>query len=78
MRGPTSLRDGESRPGVGRCLKSGILAKHFHIARRQREVELLSCSATSLRGSGQWNTRNALPHYVGVEGSGAPTICCTA
>ena len=53
MRGPASWRDGESCPGGGHCLKSGTLAMHFHTPWGQWAVELLSCTATLLTGSGE-------------------------
>ena len=76
MRELTSRGDGASGPGGGRCLRSGILAMHCHTARGQWAVELMSCTATPHKGSGQWNPCNALPHCLGAVGSGTPPINC--
>ena len=37
-------------------------------------VEILSCTATLPRGSGQWNSYNALPCCLGAVGSGTPAM----
>ena len=57
MCGPTSWGDGESCPGGGRCLKSQTLAMCCHTTWGQWAVELLSCTATLLRGSGHRATQ---------------------
>ena len=44
---------------------------HRHIAWGRWAVELLLCTATLSRVSGQWNSCNALPHCLGAVGSGA-------
>ena len=76
MRGPTSLGDGESGPGGGRCLKSGSLAMHCHATWGQWAVELLSCTATMLMGSGLWNSCNALPDCLRAMGSATAAMHC--
>ena len=91
MRGPTSWGDGECCPGGGRCLKSGTHAMHCHClgavgnafpamhclsASRQWAVQLLHCSASPTRGSGQWNSCQALPHCPGAVGSATPAMPC--
>ena len=53
MRESTSWGDWESYPGCRHYIKSGTTAMHCHIALGQWRVELLSCTATVLRGSGQ-------------------------
>ena len=47
-----------------------------HTAWGQRAVELVEGSGTLPGGSGQWNSCNALPHCVGVVGSGTPARHC--
>ena len=39
-------------------------------------VEILSCTATLPRGSGQWNSYNALHGCLGAFGSGTPAMHC--
>ena len=39
-------------------------------------VQLLQCTASLPRGSGQWNSWNTLPHYRGAVGNGTPAIQC--
>ena len=70
MRGPANWGDGVSCPGGGRRLKSATRAMQCYAAWGQRAVELLQCTTSLLGGSGQCNSCNALPHYVGAVGSG--------
>ena len=39
-------------------------------------MEFLRHTAPRPGGSGQWDSRNALPHYLGVVGSGTPATHC--
>ena len=68
MRGPTSWGDGESCLGGNHCLKSGTRAMPCHTAWGQWAVELLQCTASLPRGSGQWNSCNARAHQQGGRG----------
>ena len=52
----------------------GTLALHCPTVWGPWAVELLSSTATVLRGSGQWNSCNALPHCLGVVGSAPPAM----
>ena len=74
MRGPTSRGDGEPCLGAGRCLKSGTPAMHCHTAGSCWAVQLLQCTASLPRGSGQCDSYNALPHCMGAVGSATPTM----
>ena len=65
MRGPTSRGHGEPCPAGGHYLNSGTPTMRCHTAWGQWEVELLHCIATVPEGSGQWNSCNALPHFLG-------------
>ena len=76
MCGPTSWGDGESRPGGGRCRKSGPPARHSHTAWAQWAVELVSRTASLPGGSGQCNSCNTLPYCLGAVGSATPAMHC--
>ena len=45
--------------------QNGTAALHCLTAQGQWAVQLLSCTASLPRGSGQWNCCNALPHCLG-------------
>ena len=55
---------------------SGTLAMHGLTARGQWAVLLPLCTASLLRGSGQWNSCNALPRCLGAVGTGHCYSCC--
>ena len=76
IRDPTKWEEGESYPGGGHYLKSGSGAMHWRSARGQWVVQLLQYTASLPRGSGQWNSYQALPHFPGAVGSGTPAIHC--
>ena len=58
---------------------SATPAVHCHTAWGQWAVELLSCTATLPRGSGQCNSCNILPHRLGAVGSATlARYCLTA
>ena len=62
-----------SLPGA---VGGGAPAMHCHIACGQWAVQLLQCTASLPRGSGQWNSCNALPHCLGVVGTITPIMHC--
>ena len=55
---------------------SATLAMHSPTGWGVWAVQLLSCTATPLRGSGQWIFYKALPHYLGAVGSAPPAMHC--
>ena len=55
---------------------SATPATHCPTAWGQWAVERLLCTATLLRGSGPWNSCNALPYCLGAVGHGTRAIHC--
>ena len=53
---------------------SGTHAIYFLTAWGRWAVELLHCTASLCRGSGQYDSCNALPYHLGAVGSGAPAM----
>ena len=49
---------------------------HCLTALGQWAVQLLQCTASLPGGSGQWNSCNTLPHYLGAVDSGTFALHC--
>ena len=62
-------------PGPG-AVGNATLAMHCLTAWGQWAVDLLLFTTTFLRGSGQWNSRNAIPYRVEAVGSATSVIHC--
>ena len=51
---------------------------HCHATGGQVAWELLQCTATPPGGSGQWNSYNTLPNYLGAVGAATLAMHCHA
>ena len=55
---------------------SGETGNRTQEAVTAESADLLQCTASLPRGTGQWNSCHALPHRLGAVGSGTPTMHC--
>ena len=76
MRRPTSWGDGETCPRGGRRCNARNPRNVVPHCVGQWAVQLMQCTGTPPRGSGQCNSCKKLPHCLGAVGSATSTVHC--